>query len=108
LTPSEFEKFDSTVCKVLAVSAGRVAGARNIETQARAKSGLRLRDKWTHVKPGWQEVFFRLTSQFGGGSRVLGVQSPDSHNCTDLWVMSPLMAERTYKSRELQPRKHCI
>ena len=27
---------------------------------------------------------------------------------TDLWVMSPLMAERTYKSRELQPRKHCI
>jgi hypothetical protein len=22
--------------------------------------------------------------------------------------MSPLMAERTYKSRELQPRKHCI
>jgi hypothetical protein len=44
--------------------------------------------KWTHVKPGWHPVFFRLTSQFGGGQSGTGVQHPDSHNCTDLWVMS--------------------
>src|ERR1700736_2711598 len=26
--------------------------------------------KWTHVKPGWHPVFFRLASHFGGGSLV--------------------------------------
>src|SRR4029077_12732563 len=25
-------------------------------------------DKWTHVKPGWHPVFFRLASTFGGDS----------------------------------------
>ena len=27
--------------------------------------------KWTHVKPGWHPVFFRLASHFGGDSQLL-------------------------------------
>jgi hypothetical protein len=36
---------------------------KNLRTRAR-----KLDHKWTHVKPGWQPVFVRLASHFGGGS----------------------------------------
>jgi len=52
--------------------------------------------KWTHVKPGWHPVFFRLTSHFGGGSlaNYCGLVS------SGRWQLDPLQLPQVSTMKE--------